>query len=1352
MFIAKTKKGLSLLLAIFMVFTMMPLTIFSFGADASAPVMYKFNAASSDDFHAYYRNVYSVTFLDYIDTAALTAADTVVSWDVSDKGDGSVMAWMKKNDVETTAAGADRYDVYVGGEGGVQSHENTTHMFYAFSALEEVSGLENFYTGKVKSFEQWFASCGALENIDLGALDTSSVKSFKNMFRECRKLLTVNLHGWDTSNATDMSYMFYNCVKLQEVDLRNFDTSKVTTMYFMFYRAGELTNIYIGSGWTNESIANLNESVFNCCYAIRGGKEEYEKNPQESAYYATAKPEGNLEIRFKVEYEFTGDVPEGVEPPETAYYEKNADATVETTPVVPEGYIFTGWSTEDVTVTDSGFTVTDDVLFTGEWSRVYKVNYIYIGEVPAGADPTPATKEYKAGETVTVEALPGKVGDYTFVGWSCDDVVTTGGDFTMPAHDVTLYGYFKIPVSGVVINTGNIILNENDETKIEITVNPEDATIKDVIYESGDDTIVTVDEDGNVTAVGEGTTTIRVTSADDPNKFDEITVTVKKPVTEVTLEKEKTIIDINTSEDLVVTVNPDNATNKELIWESGDDTIVTVDENGKITAVGEGTTTVKVISADDPTKFDIITVKVEIPVEGIVIENDDTEVAIGEELQLNVTVNPETASVKDLEYTSSDETVAIVDEFGKVTPVGEGTTVITVTSKDNPEITETITITVVMYKVTYAFIGDVIPEGAVAPDGGKYGSGAEVIVEEAASAEGYIFSGWSTEDYADIKDGRFNIYNDVHFVGSWTKINYYDVTYKYEGDVPANAPAVPGDATYEEGTTVYVEAEPTLDGYIFTGWETKDVTVADGEFDIYNDVEFVGKWEKIINYYDVTYKYEGTVPANAPALPDGATYEEGTTVYVEAEPTLDGYIFTGWETKDVTVADGEFDIYNDVEFVGKWEKVINYYDVTYKYEGEVPAGATPPETKSYKEGTKVTVAENPSADGYTFLGWDKEGTFEINEDVVIVGKWEKIINYYDVTYKYEGTVPAGAPEVPDAATYEEGTTVYVEAEPTLDGYIFTGWETKDVTVADGKFDIYNDVEFVGKWEKKINYYKVTYKYKGDVPVNAPVLPDVKTYEEGSEVIIAAVPSFTGYEFSGWTTSDADISGGRFNINNDVVIVGRWTMKPGAVTSIVVPEDFTMVKGEEAALEAYVNGSASNKGVVYTIVEGDSVELDADGNVKAVGAGKTKIKISAAGNPEIYGYVTITVYADSAFGTKHYIVFGRTEHIGWYNVSLDGGETFFPVYGNSHLEVEHGTEVIIKARDMVGDPFTFYVNGTAMDPDEDGYIRVVADKYLLIGALGIPVEAPDVEESVSLFQRFINAIKAFFEKIANLFKF
>ncbi len=119
--------------------------------------------------------------------------------------------------------------------------------------------------------------------------------------------------------------------------------------------------------------------------------------------------------------------------------------------------------------------------------------------------------------------------------------------------------------------------------------------------------------------------------------------------------------------------------------------------------------------------------------------------------------------------------------------------------------------------------------------------------------------------------------------------------------------------------------------------------------------------------------------------------------------------------------------------------------------------------------------------------------------------------------------------------------------------------------------------------------------------------------------------------------------------------------------------------------------------------------------------------------------------------KHYIVFGKTEKIGWYSVSLDGGESFMPVFGNSNLEVPEGTEMIIKANDVFGDPFTFYVNGAAVTPDENGYIRITVDGFMLIGALGIPVVAPDVEESLNFLQKIAKAIKDFFNWVASWFK-
>ena len=116
-----------------------------------------------------------------------------------------------------------------------------------------------------------------------------------------------------------------------------------------------------------------------------------------------------------------------------------------------------------------------------------------------------------------------------------------------------------------------------------------------------------------------------------------------------------------------------------------------------------------------------------------------------------------------------------------------------------------------------------------------------------------------------------------------------------------------------------------------------------------------------------------------------------------------------------------------------------------------------------------------------------------------------------------------------------------------------------------------------------------------------------------------------------------------------------------------------------------------------------------------------------------------------------MVFGKTEKIGWYSVSFDNGKTWQIVFGNSNLVVDHGAEVLIKAHDVFGDPFTFYINGKAATPDENGCVKVKLDGYVLVGALGIPVIAPDGYESLSWIQQIIQRIKEFFAKIASWFK-
>lgn len=208
-----------------------------------------------------------------------------------------------------------------------------------------------------------------------------------------------------------------------------------------------------------------------------------------------------------------------------------------------------------------------------------------------------------------------------------------------------------------------------------------------------------------------------------------------------------------------------------------------------------------------------------------------------------------------------------------------------------------------------------------------------------------------------------------------------------------------------------------------------------------------------------------------------------------------------------------------------------------------------------------------------------------------------------------------------------------------------------------------------------------------------------------------------------------------------------------VQDIETPEpELELKPGETIQLAVTVKPeNATNKEVIFTSSDESVVTVDEKGNVTPVGEGTAVITIVSADKPSVKKEITITVLPEKSEPViKHYIVFGKTEKIGWYSVSLDGGKNFNPVFGNSNLEVAQGTEMIIKANDVFNDPFTFYINGQAVTPDENGYVRVVVEGPMLIGALGIPdVNVPDLEESLNWFQRIWKAIVDFFRKLFKL---
>ncbi len=228
---------------------------------------------------------------------------------------------------------------------------------------------------------------------------------------------------------------------------------------------------------------------------------------------------------------------------------------------------------------------------------------------------------------------------------------------------------------------------------------------------------------------------------------------------------------------------------------------------------------------------------------------------------------------------------------------------------------------------------------------------------------------------------------------------------------------------------------------------------------------------------------------------------------------------------------------------------------------------------------------------------------------------------------------------------------------------------------------------------------------------------------------------------------------KVSASKDVLFVAELADIP--VQDIETPEEeVEITEGETVQLAVTVKPEdATNKDVIFSSSDEDVATVDEKGNIVAKGKGTAVITITSVDKPSIKKEIIITVSAKKpAYTTKHFIVFGKTEKIGWYSVSLDGGKTFRTVFGNSNLEVAEGTEMIIRANDILGDPFTFYINGKAVEPDEDGYVKVTVDGYMLIGALGIPeVEIPDAEEALTLLDKIVKFFKDIFAWIESWFK-
>lgn len=257
-----------------------------------------------------------------------------------------------------------------------------------------------------------------------------------------------------------------------------------------------------------------------------------------------------------------------------------------------------------------------------------------------------------------------------------------------------------------------------DSESLTAAISPTNATNKNLQWSSSDEEVATVDAQGKVTAIAAGTAVITVTSVSNSAKTDSVTITVTRAVDQVIVHEDDFGLFIDEEKNLTASYTPSNATNPTLQWASSNEEVATVDAQGKVTAVAPGTAVITASSVSNPTKSDSVTVTVSRAVNQVAVNEDDFSLLIGAKKSLTTSVLPADATNQTLRWLSSNEEVATVDAYGKVTAVAAGTAVITASSISNPTKLDTVTVTVSKAVFTNVSVHD--PSITVDKDTGEF--------------------------------------------------------------------------------------------------------------------------------------------------------------------------------------------------------------------------------------------------------------------------------------------------------------------------------------------------------------------------------------------------------------------------------------------------------------------------------------------------------------------------------------------------------------------------------------------------------------------------------------------------------
>ena len=229
----------------------------------------------------------------------------------------------------------------------------------------------------------------------------------------------------------------------------------------------------------------------------------------------------------------------------------------------------------------------------------------------------------------------------------------------------------KFVVSSIKLSTDKLSLNIGGEYQATATVYPEDI-VQNITWSSLDNSVATVSDNGLITAIDYGTTQIIATAVDGTNKIIEVTIQEERIPIENIKVAETITLNQGDNKKIGITIEPKNATNQRVLYESDDSSIASVRPNGVVTGLVAGETMINVSTPDGKfvAKTRIVVKKVNnaVGVTNIKLSKADVTLKAGSSTNISATIVPSNATIKKVIWTSEDTRVATVSDgmiYGK---------------------------------------------------------------------------------------------------------------------------------------------------------------------------------------------------------------------------------------------------------------------------------------------------------------------------------------------------------------------------------------------------------------------------------------------------------------------------------------------------------------------------------------------------------------------------------------------------------------------------------------------------------------------------------------------------------------